>query len=402
MGLITRAMAKKLAAANTDSPGSGVVTTEQVQPRAVVNEKGTAVNADMERDVNGNCVPPNGKDTETNEVLNHKIRIESGPSHTRPHRPIVPGSETIRRRGKNATRAIKPRRVTQATEKKGGSSRGTPTPDVSGKILPDHGPSETGMYNADPSHGASENTSTLGRKRAREETSDADLQMSDVVSKRAKTRRTRRNIGRSAPVGEAPSVARNLRDSTNAIPRVEETNDDLILPATQHDAEQVHDEMPILNSVSDPIAVCSGRSQKEKENSSAARLMSSPEQRSRPKGTCSQTDFVLARTLLTLSKPRIPSELHNDPGSSGKRNEAGFSHRNPSESFASIERHDGATAPSLPDVHAGVVEAETAPVWKARELDPDDFAFLVRRATPCRFEESNVRSEPIIRPAQEE
>ncbi|KAL5521876.1 hypothetical protein ACEPAF_1720 [Sanghuangporus sanghuang] len=375
MGLITRALAKKLGA-NTGSPGSGVVTTERVQVRTVDNEKGMAVNANTERDVNGNCVSPNGRESETNEVLNSEIRRESEPSHTRPHHPTVPGWGTTRRRGKKVKSATNPRRVTQPTERKGGSSRGTLTPDIS----PDHGPSKVGVHDAKDKHGTSENTSIVetGRKRGREETSDADLQTGDNIPTRTKIRRIHQNIRRSTSLDEAPSVGCNLPDSTNANSEVE-VNDVLILPASQYGVEHIPDEMPIHNSVSGSAAVCSGQS-REKENASVARLTSSPLQRSRRKGTRSEREFVLAWAMLALSKPRISSRLQNNPGPSG-------------------ERKDGATALSLPDLPN---EAVHAPTWEAPRLDPDDFAFLVRRTTPYRFEESNMRNEAIIRPAQEE
>ncbi|KAL5513894.1 hypothetical protein ACEPAG_2655 [Sanghuangporus baumii] len=404
MGLITRAMAKKLAANN---PGSGALKTVTAVPRrSVSDEKDSAVNVDSERDVNGNCVPPNGRDIETNEVLKSKIYKESESIATcsPPSTDPKSGTNNRRRRGTKATCTTKPRRVTQATKRKGGSSRETLTPDVSGKILPDHGPPKVGGHDAKVKRGTSETTSKVatGRKRGREEISDADLQTGDVVSKRAKTRRIHRSIRRSTPVGEAPSVARNLRDSTNANPGVDEANDVLSLPATQHGAEQRHDEMPNLNSVSDSAAVCSGQSQKENVNAPAARLTSSPLPSSRRKGTCSATEFVLARTMLAMSKSRNSSALRNDTEPSGDRNEAGFPHRNPSESFPSTGRRDGATAQHLPGDHAEAVESEATPTWEARELDPDDFAFLLRRAMPYRFEESNMRNEAFARPTLEE
>ncbi|KAL5513899.1 hypothetical protein ACEPAG_2660 [Sanghuangporus baumii] len=400
--------------ADTDRPGSGVVTTEQVQVRTVANEKGTTVNADMERDVNGYCVSAKSRDAETNEVLKSEISKESEPSHTRPHHPTVPGSGTTRRRGKKTTRVTKPRRITQATERKGGSNRGTSTAHVSGKILPDHGPSKMGVNNAKNKRGTSENTNMVatGRKRGREQMSDADLQTGDVASKRTKTWRIHRNIRRSTPVGEAPSVARNLRDSTNANPGVEETKDVLILPATQHGAEQRLDELPILDSVSDPAAVCSRQSQKEKENSSAARLTSSPVQHSRRKGTCSDIVFVLALDMLELSKPRIFARLQNNSGPGGERKQSGcdLSRRNPQLSSLRVPRESRTesvrraerrcnTASLLSDLP---VEAARASTWEVPRLDPDDFAFLVRRATPYRFEESYVRNEALTRPTPEE
>ncbi|KAL5501222.1 hypothetical protein ACEPAH_9609 [Sanghuangporus vaninii] len=350
MGLITRAMAKRLAANNG---GSEIAEVR----RTVADGKDSAVNVDMERDVNESCISANDRGAESNEVLKSEIHRESE-SITPCEPPSAdPKSGTNgRRRGTKATRATRPRRIRQPTKRKGGSSRETSAPDVSGNHV-----------DAKNNNGTSEETSkvAIGRKRAREETSDADLQTSDVVSKRTKTRRIHRNIRRSTPVGEAPSVVRNLRDSTNANSEVE-VNDVLNLPASQYGVEHIPDEMPVRNSVSGSAAVCSGQSQ-EKENASVARLTSSPLERSRRKGTCSGIEFVLARAMLALSKPRISS---NNTGPSGEKNEAHF---------------------LLP------VEAFQAP-----RLDPDDFAFLIRRATPYRFEESNMRNEAIIRPAPEE
>ncbi|KAL5513882.1 hypothetical protein ACEPAG_2643 [Sanghuangporus baumii] len=397
MGLITRAMAKKLAANNGGSEASGAVSTEG--RRSIIDEKDSAVNVDSERDVNEHCISANNRGTENNEVLNSKMHIDSESLATQASASTDPksGIAARRSRGAKATRAAKPRRAKQATKRKGGSSREISTLVVSGKISPDHDPSATGVRDATHNDGTSKDTSVVaaGQKRRREETGDADTGR-DNVSKRAETRRSRRNIQR-ATIVEAPSVERNLRDSTNS--SYEAKANGLDLPATQYSAERRSDATPGLSSAPGPVEVCSGQSQKEKENASAARLMSSPLQGSRPKGTCSQTDFILARTLLSLSRTRIPSRLHNDPGPSGERNETHLPNENP---FESIKGHDSAAAPSLSGVQDDVAEAETVPTWEAPQLDPDDFAFLVRRATPCRFEESNVRSEPIIRPAQEE
>ncbi|OCB89849.1 hypothetical protein A7U60_g2960 [Sanghuangporus baumii] len=386
MGLITRAMAKKLAANNGGSEACGTVTAEV--PRTITDAKDSTVNADMERDVNESCISANNTGAESNEVLNPKIYRESEPIATRTPPSTDPKSGTIGHdRGTKATRATKPRRVRQAIKRKDGSSRGTSTPDVFGNMIaeipPDHVPSGAEIRNATHNNGASQNTSVVaaGQKRSREETSEADSQTDrDIVSARTTPpRRIRRNTRQGTFVDGAPSVARNLRDSTNSSPETK-ANDVLNLPASQYGAEHRSDEIPIRNSVSGPAEVCSGQSPREKENVPAARLTSSPLQRSRRKGTCSEREFVLARAMLALSKPRISSRLQNNPGPSG-------------------ERKDGATALSLPDLPN---EAVHAPTWEAPRLDPDDFAFLVRRTTPYRFEESNMRNEAIIRPAQEE
>ncbi|KAL5480600.1 hypothetical protein ACEPAI_1871 [Sanghuangporus weigelae] len=402
MGLITRAMAKKLAANNGGSEASGAVTADV--RRSVNDEKDSAVNVDSERDVNEHCISANNRSTESNEALNPKIHTESEPiaTHASPSTDPESGIAGRRSRGAKATRATKPRRTTQATVRKGGSSRAVSTLVVSGKTSPDHDPSAT-VRDATHNNGTSEDTSvvTAGRKRRREETSDADSHTSrDNVSKRAETRRSRRNIQRTT-IGEEPSVERNLRDSTNSSSEVK-ANDGLDLPATQYGAERRSDETHSLSSVPGLVEVCSEQFQEEKENASAAHLTSSPLQRSRRKGTYSEIEFVLARTMLALSKPRISSRLRNDTEPSGDRNEAGFPHRNPFESFPSIERHNVTMAPSSPGIHVEVVETETAPTWEARELDSDDFAYLIRRATPYRFEESNMRNEAFARPAQEE
>ncbi|KAL5480591.1 hypothetical protein ACEPAI_1862 [Sanghuangporus weigelae] len=394
MALITRAMAKRLAANNASS-GSAAVATDK--GRTILIENDTTVNADEERDDNGSCVSANGRDTGSSEIPMPNISIESESNATRPPHPPHPtvpkAGTTGRGRGTKSTRATKPRRVRQTTRRNGGSSRGGSTPDLSGKSSPDQGDAK---YN----DGTSDDTSkvTTGRKRGREETSDADLQAGHIVPTRAKTRRIHRDIRRSSPVGEAPLDARKLLNCTNSSPEVM-TNDGLNLPDTQYGAERRSDETPSLSGVPGSVVVCSGQFPVEKENAPAERLTVSPLHRSHRKGTCSGREFVSARTMLALSKPRIFAGLQNNSGSGGERNEARFPHEDPFKSLPSVEWNDGATAPSLLDLP---VEAAQASTWEAPRLDPDDFAFLLRRATPCRFEESNVRSEAIIRPAQEE
>ncbi|OCB89860.1 hypothetical protein A7U60_g2971 [Sanghuangporus baumii] len=103
--------------------------------------------------------------------------------------------------------------------------------------------------------------------------------------------------------------------------------------------------------------------------------------------------------MLALSKPRIFSGLQDNSGPNGGRNETHFPHENPFKSFLSTEHNDGATALPLPDLPDEAVQART---WEAPRLDPDDFAFLIRRATPYRFEESNMRNEAFTRPTPQE
>ncbi|OCB90268.1 hypothetical protein A7U60_g2558 [Sanghuangporus baumii] len=81
MGLIIRAMAKKLAANNSGSEVSKSVTEDE--GLNVVDRKNTAVNVDTERGVSGNRVSANEGDMEANEVLNPKIHIE----RVNPHSP---------------------------------------------------------------------------------------------------------------------------------------------------------------------------------------------------------------------------------------------------------------------------------------------------------------------------
>ncbi|KAL5521875.1 hypothetical protein ACEPAF_1719 [Sanghuangporus sanghuang] len=392
MGVITRAMAKRLAANNGGSEASGTINAEV--RRTVTDGKDSAVNVDMERDVNESCTSANNTGAGSNEVLKSEIHRESEPIATHASPSTDPKSGTTeRRRGTKATRATRPRRIRQATKRKGGSSRGTSAPDVSGKISPDHG-------DAKHNNGTSEDTSivTTGRKRGREETSDADLQTGHIVPTRAKTRRIQRDIRRSPPVGEAPSDARKLLNCTNSSHEVM-TNDGHNLPGTQYGAERRSDETPSLSGVPGSIVVCSGQFQEEKENASAERLTSNPLPRSHRKGTCSGTEFILARAMLALSKPRIFSGLQDSSGPDGERNETHIPYENPLEYFLSIEYNDGTTALSLPDLHD---EAVQAPTWEAPRLDPDDFAFLIRRATPYRFKESNMRNETFTRPTREE
>ncbi|KAL5521884.1 hypothetical protein ACEPAF_1728 [Sanghuangporus sanghuang] len=254
------------------------------------------------------------------------------------------------------------------------------------EIPPDHVPSGTGVHNATYNNGTSQDTSVVaaGQKRRREETSDADSHTGrDNVSKRAETRRSRRNIQRTT-IGEAPSVECNLRNSTNSSSEVK-ANDGLDLPATQYGAEHRPDETSNLNSVPGLVPVCCRHSQGQKENAPAERSVSSPPQRSHRKGTCSASEFVGARAILALSKPRVFSKpehnLEPRKGNNGVHSQTETSHASD---------------------HAEDVEAETTPTWEARELDPDDFAFLVRRATLYRFEESNTRNEAFTRPTSEE
>ncbi|KAL5501212.1 hypothetical protein ACEPAH_9599 [Sanghuangporus vaninii] len=390
MGLITRAMAKKLAAINGGSEASGTVAAEI--RRTVANGKDSAVNIDTERDVNERSISANDRGAESNEVLNPKIYIESEPIPTRTPPSTDPKPGTVKHgRGTRATRATKPRRVRQATKRKGGSSLEGSTPDASGKISPDH-------VDAKHNNGTSQDTSIVaaGRKRRREETSEADSHTDrDIVSARPR-RRIRRNTRQSTLVEQAPSVARNFRDSTNSSPEAK-TNDGLDSPETRYGAVHASDAVPGI------VPVCSSYFQGEKENAPVERSASSPPQRSHRKGTCSAREFVGARAILALSKPRVFSKpehnLEPRKGSNRAHSQTEMSHASPFEPSLSNE---GTGTPSFPGDHAEAVEAETAPTWEARELDPDDFAFLVRRVTPYRFEESNMRNEAFTRPVPEE
>ncbi|KAL5480592.1 hypothetical protein ACEPAI_1863 [Sanghuangporus weigelae] len=391
MALITRAMAKKLAANNASSGSSAVAVDKG---RTIPSEKDTTVNADEERDDNGSCVSANGMNTGTSEIPMPNIDIKSESVHTRPPHP------TGRGRGTKATRVTKPRRDRQATRRKGGSSRCGSTPDVSGNMIadipPDHVSSGTGPRNAKVNNGISEDTSIVatGRKRKREETSDAESQLGrdNVSTRTTPRRRIRRNTRQNTFVDETPSVARNLRDSTNSSPEAK-TNAGLDLPETPYCTVHGSDEAP-LNNVPGIDPVCSCHFQGEKENTPAEGSPSSPPPRSIRKGACSAGEFVGARTILALSKQRVFSKpehsLQPRKKSNGAHSQTETSHASPFEFSLSNER---AGASSVPGDHAEVVEIETAPIWVARELDPNDFAFLVRRATPYRFEESYVRNE---------
>ncbi|KAL5480589.1 hypothetical protein ACEPAI_1860 [Sanghuangporus weigelae] len=407
MALMTRAMAKRLAANNASS-GSAAVATDK--GRTILIENDTTVNADEERDDNGSCVSANGRDTGSSETPMPNIHKESESIHTRPPHPTVPKVGTTGRgRGTKSTRVTKPRRVRQATRRKGGSNRGTSAADVSGNMIAeiplDHVLSGTGPRSAKVNNGIPEGTSIVaaGRKRKREETSDADSQTDrDIVSPRTTPRRRiRRNTRQSTFVDETPSVARNLRDSTNSSPEAK-TKVGLDLPETRYGILHGSDEAP-LNNVPGIDPGCSSYFQGEKENAPAEGLVSSPLPRPIRKGTCSAGEFVGARTILALSRERVFSipehNLEPRKESNGAHSQTETSHASPFGLSLSNER---VSAPPLPGDHAEAVEAEATPTWEARELDPDDFAFLLRRSMPYRFEESNVRNEAFTRPAQEE
>ncbi|KAL5513898.1 hypothetical protein ACEPAG_2659 [Sanghuangporus baumii] len=384
MALITRAMAKKLAASNASSEPTRTVTTEV--KRNVTDRKDSAVNADTERDVNEHCVSANDRGAESNEVLIPKIFTESESIATRTPPYTDPKSGTFGRgRGTKATRATKPRRVRQTTRRKGGSSRGGSTPDVSGNMIaeipPDNVPSGTGPRNAKVNNGIPKDTSIVAasRKRKREETSDAGSQTDrDIVSPRtAPRRRIRRNTRQNTFVDETPSVARNLRDSTNSSPEAK-TNAGLDLPETPYCAVYGSEKAP-LNNVPGIDPVCSSYFKGEKENGPTEGSVSSPPPRSIRKGTCSAGEFVGARTILALSKERVFAK--------------------PEHSLEPRKKSNG-THPARD--HGEAVGAKETPTWEARALDPDDFAFLLRRAMPYRFEESCVRNEAFTRPTPEE
>ncbi|KAL5501213.1 hypothetical protein ACEPAH_9600 [Sanghuangporus vaninii] len=387
MGLITRAMVKKLAAINGGFEASGTITMEE--PRTVTDANDSTVNADMERDVNESCISANNRGAESNEVLIPQIHTESESIATRTPPSTDPKSGTIGR-GRDIKATLecdKPRRVRQATKRKGDSSRGTSTPDLSGNMIaeipPNHVPSGAEVRNATHNNGTSQDTSAVaaGQKRRREETSEADSHTDrDIVPARTTPLRCiRRNTRQSTFVDEAPSVARNFRDSTNSSPEAK-TNDGLDLPETRYGTVHASDETP-LNTVPGIVPVCSSYFQGEKKNSPTEHSVSSPPQRSHRKGTCSAREFVGARAILALSKPRVFSKpehnLEPRKGSNRAHSQTEISHASPFEPSLSNER-------------------------EARELDPDDFAFPVRRATSYRFEESKMRNEAFTRPTSEE
>ncbi|KAL5501211.1 hypothetical protein ACEPAH_9598 [Sanghuangporus vaninii] len=204
MGLIMRAMAKKLAADNGVSEVIKSVTADE--GCNVVDRKNTAVNVDTVRDVSGNRISANGGDTEANEVLNPEIHIESEPIHTRPPHSTNPESSTTTHgRGKKAICSTQSSsnhepsisRLTEPLSSKSKSSTWIHSTNNSGDTLKDTG------------------IATMEQKRGREETYVVDSQTVEGTSPNAQ--RIRR---KGTTANEASSHGSNLREPIKSCRKV--------------------------------------------------------------------------------------------------------------------------------------------------------------------------------------